>query len=76
MGARVDNREFVITWTRSETLDDVTKTLGMTKPGVQGRAKVLRKAGVNLKKFARKGRALTQLDVAQLNSLIKKTEKG
>lgn len=76
MAKYVENREFVVTWTRSSTLDDVVTTLGMTKSGVINRAKVLRKAGVNLKKFPRRGELLTDLVVSQLNNLIRKTEKG
>lgn len=71
---KIDNREFVITWTRSESLEDVMQTMSLTRQQIQSKASYLRKFGVKLKKFDRGG--LTKLQVAQLNSLIEKTEKG
>lgn len=71
--ARVDNRDFVVAWMTSETLDDVVKATGMTKPGVQYKAKTLRDKGVKLPKLKRQ--TLGDLEIAQLNSLVNKYKK-
>lgn len=76
MGKRIDNREFVVTWMNCETVDDVARNLGMSKPAVKQRSAYLRKLGVNLpKKNARKSVTEKQLEIAQLNSLIKRHSK-
>lgn len=69
--SRVDNREFVVTYVRSESVIQVAETLGMSKPAVYQRAKNLRQAGVKLPKLTRT-QTSKELEIAQLNSLIKK----
>lgn len=78
MSKLIDNREFVVTWTRSNNATEVAKTLGCTYSGAYYKARALRKLGVNLKKFPRSGAnaSLTAIEVSQLNALIKKTAKG
>lgn len=71
MATKVDNRDFVVAWATSETLDQVAKTLGMKKAAVQARRKFLENKGVKFPKLS-SGNTLTQLDIAQLNSLILK----
>ena len=68
---RIDNREFVVTWMNSSSVDEVTRSLGMTKAAAHSKASNLRKFGVRLPKMARPVRN-NDLEVAQLNSLIKK----
>lgn len=70
--SRVDNREFVVTYIRSESLESAAQTLGMTKAAVSARAVYLRKQGVKLPKMKRNSRTAKELEIAQLNSLIKK----
>ena len=76
MRKRIDNREFVVTWLNSESLEDVAKAIGSTKASVQSRASQLRKCGVKLPKFTgRMSETAKQLEVAQLNSIISKHQK-
>ncbi|NIL77154.1 hypothetical protein [Rhodococcus sp. B10] len=76
MRKRIDNRELVVTWLNSESLDDVAKAMGRTRASVQTRASELRKRGVKLPKFtSRMSETAKQLEVAQLNSIISKHQK-
>lgn len=67
---RIDNREFVVTYMNSDTRSEVAKALGMSEQSVTTKAGALRKLGVKLPKFS-KGATDRQLEVAQLNSIIK-----
>lgn len=76
MGKRIDNREFVITWLNSESLDEVVKATGIPKASAQSRASQLRKRGVKLPKYTgRKSETALKVEVAQLNSIINKHQK-
>ena len=66
---KVTNDDFVVAYATSETLEEVAKTTGMNKAAVQARKKFLEKKGVNFPKLSN-GNVVTQLQVAQLNSLI------
>ena len=71
MSAPVNYRETVITYLRAETTQEAAKNLGVSTQTLASRLNVLRKAGVKLpRKSQRQG--LSQLQVAQLNSLINK----
>lgn len=67
-------RETIITYLRSETTEDAAKALGITPTTLHGRLAMLRKQGVNVPKKVRRG-GLNSLEIAQLNSLIKKHVK-
>ena len=47
---------FIETWNTSDTLDDFVAETGIDRNGASARATVLRKSGVNLKKFSPPGR--------------------
>lgn len=74
MRAKVSHEDFVVAWMTSATVEDVIKDTGMNKAAVYQRAKLLRDKGVQLKKLNRPGR-LDPLQIAQLNSLVRKYEK-
>lgn len=69
---KISHEDFVVAWCTSETLDEVVKETGMSKVGVQGRAKALREAGVLLPKLRSPSGLRDRLFVAQLNSLVNK----
>jgi ribosomal protein L20 len=66
----VDYRDTLVTYLKSETLDAAAKNLNISKATLISRIHVLRKAGVNIPKKTKK--QLSALDVAQLNSIVKK----
>lgn len=68
----VTNSEFVVTWCRSGSRKEVAQTLNVSVQTVYYHAKRLKEAGVKLPKFKSVRGALTQLEIAQLNSLVKK----
>jgi hypothetical protein len=68
---KVSHEDFVVAWATSKTLDEVAQTTGMNKAAVQGRAQVLKRKGVKLPRLSLPT-VLTDLRVAQLNSLINK----
>lgn len=74
---RVDNRDFVVAYMNSKSLDEVAKVTGM-KDGrsVSAKATYLRKMGVKLPKLYRSKKITDELEIAQLNSLIKKYSKA
>ena len=74
MKSKIENRDFVVAWMTSESLDEIVKTTGMKKPAIQQRAKYLRDKGVSLPKLKRTV-TLDRLEVAQLNSMIQKYQK-
>jgi hypothetical protein len=67
----INNREFVIAWMHSTSCTAVAKTLGITADQASARASYLRKMGVRLPKMTRQLKN-NSLEVAQLNSIIKK----
>lgn len=69
--AKVDNRDFVVAYATAWTTDDVVKATGMSKAAISQRANYLRKKGVKLPKLSMR-RPVDNLEIAQLNSLIKK----
>lgn len=72
MPKRIDNREFVVAWLNSKSLEEVAKNCGMASAAsAQAKAHGLRKLGVKLPKFSQT-RIDRDLEIAQLNSLIKK----
>lgn len=71
---RIDNREFVVTYMNSESLDEVAKNMGITKRAVTSKAVYLRKLGVKLPRMKKTVKD-SALEVAALNSLIKKHTK-
>ena len=71
MANKVNNRDFVVAWATSLTLDEVVKQTSMTKAAVQGRRKFLENKGVIFPKL-NTSLMITPLDIAQLNSLIAK----
>ena len=70
----ISHREFVVTWVKCETLQAAADALGITKGQAQQRAYYLRRLGVRLPKMTRR-MTDRQLEVAQLNALIKKHSK-
>lgn len=68
---KIDNRDFVVAWATSYNKDDLVKATGMSKAAISARAGWLRKKGVNLPKLSLSSR-MGELEIAQLNSLIKK----
>ena len=69
--ANVNYRDTLVTYLRAETLKDAAKTLGVSAATLSGRIKQMRRAGVNVPRKAR-NQGITKLEVAQLNSIIKK----
>lgn len=67
----IDNREFVVTYVTSDSGADVAKAFGITLQQVTYKANYLRKKGVQLPKLKRSVEG-GGLEVAQLNSLIRK----
>lgn len=65
---RVPDSDFVKAYASCDNYDEVARLTGLTKASVASRANKLRKAGVNLKKFARAPGKGT--DVASLNALL------
>lgn len=68
---KVENRDFVVAYATAWTVEDVVKATGMNKPAIYARAKFLRDKGVKLPKLQLKP-PVDNLEVAQLNSLVKK----
>ncbi len=71
MAVKVSNEDFVVAYATSQTLDDMVKTSGMTKPAVQARKKFLMQKGVKFPKLSNT-QLIDDLAVARMNSLIKK----
>lgn len=69
--SNVTNRDFVVAYATAYNLDDVAKATGMTRSQISARRKFLENKGVIFPRLKAVS-ALTPLDVAQLNSLIKK----
>lgn len=66
----IDYRETLVTYLRSETVEEAANTLKISKSVLNSRVSVMRKRGVNVPHKTK--RALSDLDVAQLNSIIRK----
>lgn len=73
MSHKVDYRETLVTYLRSETIEDAATQLHVSKTVLASRLAIMRAAGVKVPKKVR--RALDSLEVAQLNSLIKQHSK-
>ncbi|MGW5074027.1 hypothetical protein [Rhodococcus sp. NPDC004095] len=73
--AAVDYRETLVTYLRSETTGEAAKTLGISPASLAARIKILRKAGVKVPKKTGRRSGLTQIEVAQLNSIINRHER-
>lgn len=71
----VDYRDTLVTYLNSDSIESAAKNLNITTASLKQRIIVMRKAGVNVPKKTRRT-ALSPLDVAQLNSLVKKHLKG
>lgn len=74
MAKRIDNREFVVTWMHSDSIEKIADTFTISKESAYAKANYLRKVGVKLPKFRRSG--ITELEVSQLNSIINKELKA
>lgn len=70
----VDFRETLITYLKSESMDEAAKNLNVTRATLQQRLMRLKKVGVNVPTIRK--RTLGSLEIAQLNSIVKKWEKG
>lgn len=72
----ISNHEFVVAWMNSSNLEEVARATGLSWSYASTKATLLRKKGVRLPRLyqGRPGRTPKdwQLEVAQLNSLIKK----
>ena len=71
MSVSVNYRETLVTYLNSETLERAAENLGVSKATLQSRLHTLKKAGVKVP-LKKRSSGLTDLEVAQLNSLIKK----
>lgn len=71
MGATIDYRETLITYLRSDGIDSAAKSLNISRAAMSQRLVTMRKRGVNVPK-KRASTSLSNLEVAQLNSIIKK----
>lgn len=69
---KVDYRDTVVTYLKSETTADAARNLNISIATLNARIKTLREAGVNVPRKERKKDLSSDLFVAQLNSLIKK----
>lgn len=74
-GKPVNHRETLATYLYCNCdLQKTTETLGINKPALRTRLSSLRKLGVKVPKAYQPGNP-TNLEVAQMNSLVKKWEK-
>lgn len=72
--AQVDNRDFVVAWMTAKTIQDVAKALNINQAAARNKARYLRSKGVSLPKLHYPLKD-NSLEVAQLNSLVKKYQK-
>jgi DNA-directed RNA polymerase specialized sigma24 family protein len=70
---QVSNENFVLAYIRSTTYAELAARVGLTESTAKARAARLRKAGVQLAKYARK---VPALDVSALNDLINLSTPG
>jgi DNA-binding Lrp family transcriptional regulator len=73
MGTRTTNREFVITFIHSDTLQAVAESLGVTVTAVRMRARKLRSMGVRLPEKSTISEK--DIEVTELNNLIAQLKK-
>lgn len=66
------NEEFVALWQSSESKEDIETGYDLGLKAASQRASILRKKGVELKKF---GRGMKEIDVEALNKIAKKSVK-
>jgi biotin operon repressor len=71
----VSFEEFVKAYQTSESVAEVKDKLKISGPTIANKAKLLKKAGVNLKSL-RRGRTVQKPDVTALNQLIKELKSG
>lgn len=77
MSGKVSQEDFVVAWATAVTIADVIRDTGLKKDGVNSRAYLLRRKGVNLPKLQRTSKPdLDKLRVSQLNELIKKHNRS
>lgn len=71
---RVDDRDFVVTYLRSRTVDDLASAMGMSKSGIYAKTKYLRQRGVLLPLPSEHfdSSLLSQRKVDELNNVIRK----
>ncbi len=72
---KVSNGEFVEMWLDCDSYRVMSTNTGMTISAVQARATRLRKAGVQLPSFTRATRKTKEIDVVDLNNMIKNNQK-
>lgn len=75
MSRTTDYRETLVTYLRSESLDDAARNLGVSKPTLNARLGNMRKAGINIPKLSRPEGLSSSLYIAQLNALVNKYNK-
>lgn len=71
-------RDFVVSWCTAKSKEELVKELSLSFTTLNTRAKTLRKAGVNLPDLKLRGGGTLSdpLEIAQLNSLVKKYTKN
>jgi predicted ArsR family transcriptional regulator len=67
----VDYRETLVTYLRSESVEQAATNLNISKATLKSRLATLKKAGVKVPKIQRKN-GLGALEVARLNSIVNK----
>lgn len=72
---KVSNKEFVEKWLSCDSYITMSFSTGMSVSAVQARATRLRKAKVNLPSFTRVTRKTKEIDVVDLNNIIKNNQK-
>lgn len=72
----VDYRETLITFLRSDSLEQAAKELQITKAALTYRLQRLKKAGVRVPRKSNQRLAFDALEVAQFNALVKKYSKA
>lgn len=75
MPSTVDYRDTLVTYLRSETVEDAARNLGITTQNLSVRLTKMRKAGVNIPRKKAPDTLNSDLFVAQLNSLVRKYVK-
>lgn len=74
MGAKYNNREFVVTWMNSKCKEDVMRNMRMTREAVNVKAKALRDMGVKLPDLPNAPKDHKK-EVHDLNALIDREKK-
>ena len=66
-------KDFIAAWQGSKDIEEVAKKLGMRIESASMRARLYRKKGIALQKFAPRYNSHTRLDVDELKKLVAKT---